>query len=502
MISLPLKIAIASIALSLICEKLLHFSKFGWKYRKYFGGMALITNAFGAGAFAAETLSGVGILVVFLSFYRSVNLLRLFQEKMHEKYLSYATKKSFLIFGIFETGLIIYWFVLKAYRISATWYLEMVAILVTAAALLLMLTTIVNLLSTRLKNKDRMSIEKWPTLSLVIPARNEDIGLKECLQSVLASDYPKLEILVYDDCSQDKTAEIIKSFAHDGVRFVPGEKPGDIWLAKNLAYETLLQHASGEILMFIGVDVRLGYDTISRLVDYLESNKLNMVSVMPRRMSAGLTASLIQPIRYWWELAMPKWFLKRPPVLSTCWLVRRKELIDNGGFKSVTRAIIPEEHFAWNFNKTKTYKFVRSNDKLGLFTQKDFLSQWQTAVRTRYPQVHKRPEILAFKTIFTTLVLLAPFAWLGLNLVINLPLLINILAIISAAALIISHVCITFAANPSASYISLINFPLTVLLDLAAMHVSMYRYEFSEVIWKGRNIAIPAMHVYPRLPEI
>src|SRR4029077_9013676 len=56
-----------------------------------------------------------------------------------------------------------------------------------------------------------------PTVTVAIPARNEDAQLDQCLQSLLAGDYPKLEIIVLDDCSQDRTSEIIRRFAHDGV---------------------------------------------------------------------------------------------------------------------------------------------------------------------------------------------------------------------------------------------------------------------------------------------
>ena len=61
-----------------------------------------------------------------------------------------------------------------------------------------------------------------PSVSVCIPARNETHAMAECLERVLASDYPKLEILVFDDNSADDTSTIIRSFAQEGVRFVAG----------------------------------------------------------------------------------------------------------------------------------------------------------------------------------------------------------------------------------------------------------------------------------------
>src|SRR6185369_13096540 len=64
------------------------------------------------------------------------------------------------------------------------------------------------------------NLAQLPTVSVCIPARNEDRVLTDCLAAVLASDYPKLEVIVLDDCSQDKTAQVVRQFAHGGVQFI------------------------------------------------------------------------------------------------------------------------------------------------------------------------------------------------------------------------------------------------------------------------------------------
>ena len=64
--------------------------------------------------------------------------------------------------------------------------------------------------------------------------------MNDCLERVVASTYPKLEIIVLDDHSQDNTSALIKSFAHKGVRFVEGTKLPEGWLGKNHALQLLL----------------------------------------------------------------------------------------------------------------------------------------------------------------------------------------------------------------------------------------------------------------------
>ena len=64
-----------------------------------------------------------------------------------------------------------------------------------------------------------------PFVSVIIPALNEEKTIRECLISLLKMDYPvdRREILVVDNGSTDRTAEIIKSFP---VRYLQEDKPG------------------------------------------------------------------------------------------------------------------------------------------------------------------------------------------------------------------------------------------------------------------------------------
>src|SRR5690606_4941791 len=100
--------------------------------------------------------------------------------------------------------------------------------------------------------------------------------------------------------------------------------------------------ATGELILFCGVDVRLGPHAIRALTTTLLSRKKSMISVMPLRFYSKLNEAFIQPMRYWWELVPPRKLVNRPPVLSTCWLVARKQLAKAGGFAAVSHSIIPE----------------------------------------------------------------------------------------------------------------------------------------------------------------
>ena len=73
-----------------------------------------------------------------------------------------------------------------------------------------------------------------PAVSVIVPARNEESRIGDCLRSLLRQDYPKLEILVVDDCSTDRTAEVVQEIGgrDERVRLIRGRTPPPGWLGK------------------------------------------------------------------------------------------------------------------------------------------------------------------------------------------------------------------------------------------------------------------------------
>ncbi len=146
------------------------------------------------------------------------------------------------------------------------------------------------------------------------------------------------------------------------------------------------------------------------------------------------------------------------------------------------------------------YSFVRSSAELQIETVKNFHEQYATAIRTRYPQIRRRPEWVLLLTVFYILFLLLPFAlviispwWHPVSL--PLPLLTSLL-------LIMTHVMITSTTDPANGLLAGITFPAMVLVEIYISYNSMVRYEFLSVEWKDRNICLPVMHAIPYLPKL
>lgn len=341
-------------------------------------------------------------------------------------------------------------------------------------------------------------LEDTPTVSLCIPARNENYALADCLTSALTSDYPKLEVIVLDDCSQDKTSQIIRSFAQDGVRFVSGDTPSDDWLGKNNAYEALAHEARGTYLVFMSVDTRLNPDSISQLVAYMQLEKLSMVSVLPRRIDNFRTSVVFAPLRYFWQVVLPLRF--NTPLATSLWVIRQDALNASGGFEKYKDRIDIENVLAAIFVKREEYRFLIANGLLSVSYAKKWSSQVETATRTWYPTLNKN-YFLALVTIFLHVVLFVlPSAVLvGAILAINST---NgyiqaswLLALVTWALgsyLYFAYFRRVQVTKSLADYLvvglSFFLVPLLALQEISLIVASFVAYKRGKVDWKGRNI--------------
>lgn len=467
--------------------------------------LALVTGAITAGALLAFRPNVFTALIVLLSLYRLFNLLRVAQERMHERYLRWATFRTGSVLLGMQLLIFAGWWAWQAWASTGYMIWTVATGLQLFLALILLLSVRRNLRKSRWPGTNkRYSDGDLPTVSVLIPARNETKDLQECLQTLVANDYPKLEIVVLDDCSQlRRTPQIIKDFAQAGVRFVQGQEPADTWLPKNQAYDRLAREASGHYMLFCGADVRFGQDAIRNIMTVMLARRKEMLCVLPdRRSEAYGRLSPIQAMRYWWELVPPRRQFARPPVISSCWVLSRSALTQGGGFAAVARAIVPEAHFARNLLASDGYSFLRANGGLDVQSVKRVEDQRDTAVRMRYPQLHRRPEQVALLTLFEMAFLLLPFVLAVSGFWVSIGTPAHIMAAIASALLIVSYQHSVLSTHVNNGWFGLIGHPIAVLTDIGLVHYSMWRYEFSTVDWRGRNICVPVMHVVPHLPKM
>lgn len=490
---------------SIVLELFLYMVKPLWRLRNLLATVVLLMGAFGAGALVLWQPNFFGVLVALLSAYRIFNLIRVIDGRLHAHYLRWAARRTALVLIGLQLAVVAGWLAWDrwGYAGHAVW--TVIAVLQAGAATVLLSSVLRSLRRTRWQMPSKVFTDsELPTVSVAIPARNETEDLQQCLQSLIASNYPKLEILVLDDCSQNKrTPEIIRDFAHAGVRFLQGHEPQENWLPKNQAYDQLADEANGRYILFCGVDVRFEPHSIRQIVTALKAKNKRMMSILPlRQKSAYAQLSLIQAMRYWWELAPPRRLFNRPPVLSSCWIIERDALREYGTFEAVRRMIVPEAHFARELAKNgDTYSFMRADERLGVSSGKSVDEQRATATRMRYPQVHKRPESVAMLTLAETAFLLGPFAVSIAGCIMSIGVVAHVLSIAACILIVAAYLLTVLATHVNSWWFALVAPPLAVLADIVLLHYSMGMYEFSTVDWKGRNICVPVMHAIPKLPK-
>tara|TARA_B100000029_G_scaffold174350_1_gene171164 strand:+ start:2094 stop:3311 length:1218 start_codon:yes stop_codon:yes gene_type:complete len=133
-------------------------------------------------------------------------------------------------------------------------------------------------------DKFENSPDHEPKVSIILPARNEEEFIGKCLESFVNQDYPNYEIIAVDDSSNDNTWNIIEKYVRisDKVMAIKADPKPDGWMGKNWACIQGFKHATGELLLFTDADTKYSERVISLAVAHLLSEKLDVLTVIPR----------------------------------------------------------------------------------------------------------------------------------------------------------------------------------------------------------------------------
>ena len=136
-----------------------------------------------------------------------------------------------------------------------------------------------------------------PLVSIVIPARNEARNIAPCVESALASSYPRLEVIVVDDHSTDETGAIAASIAARDPRLrviVPPPLPND-WFGKQWACATGAAKTRGTVIGFLDADTRQAPDLVTRVVNAMATRNADLISVAGTQEMGSFWERLVQP---------------------------------------------------------------------------------------------------------------------------------------------------------------------------------------------------------------
>jgi chlorobactene glucosyltransferase len=326
-----------------------------------------------------------------------------------------------------------------------------------------------------------------PKVSLLVPARNEASNLEHLLPSLIAQDYPDLEIIVLDDHSSDGTLAVIRRYAELDSRLLPiaGADLPRGWLGKPHACQQLSRAASGDLLIFTDADTIWAADAVSLIINAFASGQADALCAWPEQECSDPLSRLLQPLQQWSLMAFLPLTLvpaRRFPLAvaanGQCLAFRRETYTQIGGHTGVRSSVIEDMALARNVKNAR--------GRFGLFNAAG-------VIRTRmYGSVGEAFEgyaknvfpafgasRLAFMAVMLTNLILfvAPWIWLLLQ------------PGLEPAFAVLCSLLPRVLSDRASHYprgLSLLH-PIAILVWAVVGLESWHRYKQGTVTWKGRS---------------
>ena len=343
-----------------------------------------------------------------------------------------------------------------------------------------------------------------PLISVVVAARNEEDMIENCLTSLLAQTYPKLEVIAVDDSSTDSTFSIISKLSSRDSRvrsLSAGEKPR-AWVGKTWPCWRGFEESRGEILVFVDADSTFRPDLLDLCVRYIQQKKIDLFSLGPKVKIRGIWAKAVLPlISGAINLLYPMQSVndpksKRAYVFGTFFLVNRKVYEKTGGHSTVRSEIVEDAAFA-NLVKTAGYtlRVERGIQFLETVWENDFRSIYVGLERVFSSSIRGRGYLSLLNAVFLFVVMIYPLIFLAALAATGA---MNSILLVGAAASILNVLCFmaltSFELKTVRGKISwdVLLYPLGGLVFIAAI-VSTTRKlgGHRKLEWKGSAYRLP-----------
>jgi chlorobactene glucosyltransferase len=220
-----------------------------------------------------------------------------------------------------------------------------------------------------------------PSVSIIVPARNEEQNLRRLLPSLASLSYPHRDLTVVDDGSSDATAAVAAGL---GARVLAAGTLPDGWVGKSYACWVGARAANAEWLLFTDADTWHAPDSLGRALAAAERRGLDAVSLFTEQECRSLWESLLLPFAYQHYFAG-----LRPRALAdprSCavllngqyLLVRRAAYFSSGGHAAVRASLVEDAALGTLFKRTGvTYTTLRASGAVRVRMYAGFAGIWE-----------------------------------------------------------------------------------------------------------------------------
>ncbi len=344
--------------------------------------------------------------------------------------------------------------------------------------------------------KAGVPVSQWPTLSVIVPARNEADSLPLTLPSWLSQDYPNSEIILVDDESSDHTVGTAQALAErfdTKIHILRGTELPPGWTGKLWALQQGISISSGEWLLFTDADIVHRPNLWKGLVVKALTEKRAMVSLMALLDTKGVWPRLLIPaFVYFFHIMYPfgKVRDQRSPVSAAaggCILIERKALDKIGGLEGHRDAWIDDlalakrvkrAGFSIALSLSKSAVSIRSYRQLG--------EVWNMVARNAFVQLRCSWFLLFLTVLGMTILFLIPlagiFSWIT---GVSSPV---VLSLSSVALLLMIITYIPTFRFFGLGIVRAIAFPLAGILYMAMTVTSAINYFLGRREWRGSRL--------------
>ena len=189
------------------------------------------------------------------------------------------------------------------------------------------------------KQKEQLVIQKQatPTVSIIMPAYNAANTIRDSINSVLAQTFENWELVIVDDCSQDKTVAIVKTFAEADIRVQLYLNEQNLGAAKTR--NNAISQAQGEWLAFLDSDDIWRHDKLEKQLKFAEETNAKITYTSTAYINVfDETSTYVLPALY----QLPYKTLLRRNLMSCSSVMVRKDVM-----VPFPEGNMPEDYAVW-----------------------------------------------------------------------------------------------------------------------------------------------------------
>lgn len=384
--------------------------------------------------------------------------------------------------------------------------------------------------------------EDAPLVSILVPARNEEHRiLRQSLASMLAQNYPAIEVIVVNDRSTDRTLEILREVAESDsrLRVIDGEEPPPGWRGKPFALQQALAHARGEWILSIDADILLDPETVRKALALARKYRCDALSLLPRMDYVSFWDHVIEPqalnllrlgmligsvkARLRWACEggathapaahadhkkqgisfNPLFFLSayvgdQAFTIGAFTLVRRRALDAIGGYAAIRSEVMDETILGIRLHQQGFRVFaVEGTHLIHTPARVAFSELWEAYSRVICPAVGRNPLVLMASVATAAILTLLPVGVLIATFLGMIPTDRDMAAVIGSAALgylamvAVGAILAEEDRQPGIYHLaSFVGFAVFIAIALSSV---WRRYKQRDVIWKGRPVFLQGM---------